>query len=100
MVFEELQQRYGSHIARRVQHDLGRAEFNLVDLDQLPVYLEARAEKAARDYRMVMENPLERGNVRCEVLQKLWREAEDIAYLLSIAEDVSTAVRATLVNGN
>jgi hypothetical protein len=100
MLFDDLQQRYGSHIAKRVKHGLAPAEFNVVDLERLPTYLETRAEKAARDYKTLMENPLERGNVRSEVLQKLWREAEDLAYILSIAEDVTTTVRASLVNGH
>lgn len=99
MLFDELQQRYGSHIAKRVKHGLAPTEFNSVNLEKLPAYLETRAEKAARDYKALMENPLERGNVRSEVLQKLWREAEDLAYILSIAEDVTTTVRASLANG-
>jgi hypothetical protein len=100
MLFHDLQQRYGSHIAKRIKLGLAPIEFNSVDLEKLPAYLEKRAEKAAEDYKVLMENPLERGNVRSEVLQKLWREAEDLAYILSIAEDVSITVRASLINGH
>lgn len=99
MLYEELQQRYGNHVAKRVRHDLTRGEFNAIALDGLPAYLEARAERAAQDYKTVMDNPLDRGSVRSEILQKMWREAEDLAYLLSVAEDVSTTVRAVFMNG-
>jgi len=37
--------------------------------------------------------------MQCESLQRLWREAEDLAYLLSIAEDVSITVRASMAGG-
>ena len=100
MVYEELQQRYGNHIAKRVQLELGKAEFHSVDIDVLPAFLESRAEKAAQDYKLLAENPLERGSMRSEVLQKRWREAEDLAYLLSVAEDVSITVRAAIAGGS
>ena len=96
MLYEELKQRYGNHIAKRVQRELDNREFRSVAVDSLPTYLETRAENVARDYKTIMENPLERGNVRSEVLQKRWREAEDLSYLVYIAEDVSSAVRASL----
>jgi hypothetical protein len=100
MLFHDLQQRYGSHIAKRIKIGLAPAEFNSADLEKLPIYLEKRAEKAAQDYKALMQNPLERGNVRSEVLQKLWRDAEDLAYILSIAEDVSVTVRAALAEAH
>jgi hypothetical protein len=97
MLYEDLQQRYGNHIAKRVQRELNRGEFSAVALDRLRIYLEARAEKAAQDCKALMDNPLDRGSVKADALQALWRNAEDLAYLLSIAEDVSVAVRATVV---
>ena len=96
MLYEDLQQRYGNHIAKRVRLALGSKEFNNADVGTLLNYLETRAEKVAQDYRTLMSNPLERGNMRSETLQKQWRDAEDLAYLLSVAEDVSTAVRASI----
>lgn len=96
MLYEELQSRYGAHIAKRVQHELSRSEFLNVELEALLMFLEQRADKAAHDYKKLMDNPLERGNVRSGILQKTWSDAEELAYLLSVAEDVSATVRATL----
>jgi len=99
MLYEELHRRYGNHVAKRIQRGLNHIEFNSVTLDVLPTYLEKRAEKAAKEYKTLMDNPLDRGNVRCEILQTSWREAEDLAYLLAIAEDVSMTVRTAMVVG-
>jgi len=99
MLYGELQVRYGNHIAKRVERELSRSEFSAADLNDLPHFLEKRAEKAAENYRQIMANPLERGTMQCESLQRLWREAEDLAYLLSIAEDVSITVRASMAGG-
>lgn len=100
MLYEEIRQRYGSHIAKRVQRELNQNEFNSLKVDDLHDYLESRAEKVGHDYRVIMANPFERGNVRSEVLQSRWREAEDLVYLLSVAEDVSLAVRESLKNAD
>lgn len=97
MLYEELKQRYGNHIAKRVQRELASNEFNKIGVEDLPHYLETRAEKVAQDYKKIMENPLERGNVRSEVLQRCWREAEDLAYLVSVAEEVATTVKSALM---
>lgn len=96
MLYEELQQRYGKHVAKRIQRELDHREFSQLNVDSLRGYLESRAENVARDYKSIMENPLERGNVRSEVLQMKWREAEELAYILCIAEDVSATVRASM----
>jgi hypothetical protein len=96
MQYEELQQRYGNHVAKRIQTGLMRNEFATVPIEELCIYLERRAEKAALDYRQIMSNPLDRGSLRSEVRQKVWRDAEDLSYLLSIAEDVSSTVRASV----
>ena len=96
MLYDELQQHFGSHIAKRVQSSLTRMEFQKVDVDKLRSYLEARAEASANCYKKLMDNPLERGNVRCEILHKQWSDAEDLVYLISVAEDVSLRVRATM----
>lgn len=96
MLYEELRQRYGNHIAKRIQRDLSHDEFRRADLETLVPFIETRAEKLAQDYKTLMENPFERGNMRSEVLQGRWRQAEDLAYLLSVAEDVSLAVRAAM----
>jgi tryptophan synthase alpha subunit len=98
MLYEDLRQRYGNHVAKRVQSELTRNEFHSVLLDDLPIYLAARAEKAAQKYRVAMENPIDRGSARGEVAQKLWREAEDLAYLLSVAEEISATVRASVAS--
>jgi hypothetical protein len=100
MLYEDLRQRYGTHIAKRVQHELNRSEFERIVLENLPVHLEERADKMERDYQALMNNPMERGNVRSEILHKRWRDAEDLAYLLSVAEEVSMTVRAAIAQGN
>lgn len=97
MNYDEIQQKYGTHLAKRIQRSLKPNEFLSTNLSNLAEFLEVRAEKAANDYRKLMDNPLERGNVRSELLQKVWSDAEELAYLLSIAEDVSSTVRASLI---
>jgi hypothetical protein len=96
MLYEELRHRYGNHVANRVRRELSRNEFNQTTLENLPAYLEERAKKLGGNYQALMDNPFERGNVRSEILQKRWRDAEDLAYLLSIAEDVTAAVRGAI----
>jgi DNA repair exonuclease SbcCD ATPase subunit len=99
MIYEELQQRYGAHVAKRIQRELNQSEFSSVHLENLKNHLEQRVERTEKNYKSLMSNPLENGNVRSEILQKQWHEAENLAYLLSIAEDVSSTVRAAIASG-
>ncbi len=99
MLYDHLQQRYGTHLAKRVQRELNGKEFAQVPVDQVSEFLAARADKAAQDYKSLMDNPLERGNVRSEVLQKRWQDAEDLAYIVTIADDVTLTVRASMNSG-
>jgi hypothetical protein len=100
MLYEELHQRYGNHIAKRVQQELSVAEFNQIAVPELLSYLELRAEAAHKEYRARLDNPFineELGDSRSDymdVLYRRWCEAEDLAYLVTIAEDVSTHTQA------
>lgn len=96
MRIEELEKTYGPHVAKRVTREVGARELEPVSVDQLCHFLQARAERFNAEFKACMANPLEQGNVRCELLQMKWHDAEELAYLLSVADDVSHAVRAAL----
>ena len=91
MIFEKLHKRYGSHVARRVQQELTTTEFGKIDLEDLPLWLETRAESAHRAYQAYVGNASanEPDGKRVAALYRHWQEAEELAYLITIAEDVS-----------
>ncbi len=101
MLYNDLHQYFGNHIAKRVQAQLSRSEFSQIDIKDLPEYLEMRAEAAHKEYQIYLDNPF--GDSRpqasrkteIDALYRRWREAEDLAYLIAVAEDVSH--NATLV---
>lgn len=104
MLYEELHQRFGSYISKRVQLELGLSEFNQVVIADLSHYLNARAETAHKDYQARLDNPLiheEQHKSRAQSLDSLyhrWRDAEDLAYLVSVAVDVGAATSRTVAN--
>jgi hypothetical protein len=95
MIFEELHNRYGTHVARRVQQELTPAEFDRLTLENLPTWLESRAEEAHQEYQVRLDNPFvneELGDGREEYVSTLyrrWQEAEELSYLIAVAEDVN-----------
>ncbi|MDE2029396.1 MAG: hypothetical protein KGI97_02410 [Alphaproteobacteria bacterium] len=96
MQYEDLHHRYGTHVSQRVKRELTPSEFNQVSIDNLPSWLEARADAAHETYRHLLSNPLAVSNkdqMRAGEACRRWRAAEDLAYLVVIAEDVSAAVR-------
>jgi hypothetical protein len=100
MIFEDLHNRYGAHVARRIQQELTPAEFKEVALENLPSWLAARAETAHKDYQTRLDNPFvneELGAARNDyvnVLYRRWQDAEELAYLIAVAEDVSAEAHA------
>ena len=100
MLYEDIHRRYGNHIARRVQQELSEIEFSEVGVNELAAYLEARAEAAHKEYQMRVDNPFineelgARRNDYMDVLYRRWRDAEDLAYLLTITEDVGMNAQA------
>ena len=102
MLYEELHQRYGNHIAKRVQQELSDSEFKQITLPELLSFLELRAEVAHTEYQTRLDNPFineELGDSRSDymdVLYRRWCEAEDLAYLVTIAEDVSVNARTNV----
>ena len=93
MIFEELHSRYGAHVARRVEQELRPSEFAQITLQQLPAWLETRAETAHKDYEKRLANPFAgeksgRGNA-IDTLYSRWQQAEELAYIIAIAEDVT-----------
>lgn len=96
MVYEELHSRYGSHVARRVQQELTAVEFAHIALQKLPTWLETRAEAAHKDYQMRLDNPFAceemngHGTHLIDTLYHRWQQAEELAYIIAVAEDVST----------
>ncbi|HEU0118827.1 MAG TPA: hypothetical protein VFR09_09365 [Alphaproteobacteria bacterium] len=102
MMYEDLHQRYGSHIAKRVQLELSPTEFRQIIVNELPTYLETRAELAHREYQTRIDNPFvstDKASKNVDTLYNRWRDAEDLAYLISIAEDVSATTRLVMAAG-
>jgi len=97
MEYDELHRRYGTHVAQRVRRELTSTEFNHIKLDELPLWLESRAETAHEEYRRLLNNPLassDQDSAKTGKFCRHWREAEDLAYLVAVAEDVGTKARA------
>jgi hypothetical protein len=96
MIFQELHNRYGSHVARRVQQELTSTEFEKITLKELPTWLETRAEAAHRDYQARLDNPYlaETAADQVSALYQRWQGAEDLAYIITVAEDVGARARA------
>jgi hypothetical protein len=94
MIYEQLQSRYGHYIARRLQLELTASELARADIDNLIHYLEDRAEVAHRQYKQVVDNPLaslkasDDGVKKRDALYQIWHEAEELAYVIAIAENV------------
>ncbi len=97
MFYEELHSRFGTHVAQRIKRELTPSEFNQTDIDDLIEWLETRAEGAHDAYRGLLNNPLaisEKDTIKAGEACRRWREAEDLAYLVAVADDVSTNARA------
>jgi hypothetical protein len=97
VVYEELHRRYGPHVSQRVRRELSPSEFGDVLLDNLTAWLAVRAETAHETYRNLLNNPLaasEDDAQRTGTACRRWREAEDLSYLVAIADDVSGYTRA------
>ena len=95
MQYQELHSRYGTHVSQRICRELTPAEFEQVDVNVLPSWLETRAEEAHATYRRLLSNPTTNFTaVHTGEACRHWREAEDLAYLVVIAEDVGMNLRA------
>lgn len=95
--YEDLHHRYGTHVSQRVKRELTPSEFNAIAIDQLQDWLEARAETAHDEYRRLLNDPLsssEKEHGGAGEACRRWREAEDLAYLVAIANDVGANARA------
>ncbi len=105
MQYQDLHQLYGTYIAKRVQHELHASEFNQVDIDGLTQYLELRAEAAHKEYHLRLDDPFNKEQLGgtssskvVDMLHRRWREAEELAYLIMVAEDVGANARMSLVS--
>lgn len=99
MQYEELHRRYGTHVSQRVRSELSNSEFTHVSIEELPQWLEARADAAHDEYRQLLSNPLassENDHAKAGIACRRWRNAEDLAYLVAIAEDVGATVSIAL----
>lgn len=97
MRYEELHHRYGAHVSQRVRRALSMSEFNRITLETLPIWLQARAETAHEEYSRILNNPLaasEFDEMRAGNARQFWKDAEDLAYLVVIAENVGENARA------
>jgi len=98
MLYEDLHRRFGSHVSQRVKRELSEAEFNQITVEKLSDFLMSRAEASHRDYQNLLNNPLVASMVderRTKQASRRWREAEDLAYLVAVAEDVNANARAS-----
>ena len=101
MLYDDVRQSYGDHIAKRVQRELSAGEFHEAAADTLTQFLEARAEDAHQTYKARLTHNLSSLGIKGEItpsietLHRRWREAEDLAYIVSVAEDVSQNLRTT-----
>jgi len=90
LTFEELNSRYGSYISQRLRQDLLSSELDTVEIEGLPQWLEERAEKAHKNYLMLLNNPIlssmDKNASSTGLACRRWRDAEDLAYLVAIAE--------------
>lgn len=99
MIYQELHQRYGNHIAKRIQVELSVSEFKQVMVEELSKYLEMRAEAAHKEYQILLDNPFINDKVRikheanAKALYNQWRNAEDLAYLIAVADDFCAQMR-------
>jgi hypothetical protein len=94
MQYDELHQRYGGHIAKRVEQELLPSEFQKVTLQNLMTFLETRAEAAHLEYQKRLDQLMgQKPGADIDVIYQSWREAEDLAYLISVAEDISLHYR-------
>lgn len=97
MLFDELVRRYGEYVSKRVQRELGSSEFSQIHLEELSPYLTLRAEEAHREYQRRLDRAtmnLGSCTMRDETTEALydrWRAAEELSYLLAIAQDASRA---------
>jgi hypothetical protein len=97
VIYEELHRRYGTHVSQRLRRELSASEFSEVLLDNLTAWLAARAEAAHEAYRTLLNNPLassEDDSLHTGAACRRWREAEDLSYLVAIADDVGANARA------
>jgi hypothetical protein len=102
MHYQELHQRYGSSIANRVKTELHNSEFLQINLEELLPYLELRAEAAHKEYQIQLADRYSDGKISkhaslVDALHRRWKEAEELAYLLLVAEDVNTNARLAAV---
>ena len=104
MQINELTSRYGQHVAARLQQELMPSEISLLLIERLPSFLQERAEAAHDAYKERLANPFindELGEVReeyIEVLRQRWLQAEELAYLIEVAEDVAANARQNLAS--
>ncbi len=77
-------------------------EFNQVHVEELPTYLELRAEALHKEYQIRLDDPFSKDQLEVgrssviDLLHRRWRAAEELSYLLMIAEDVNSNVRLSL----
>lgn len=105
MNYEELHQRYGTRIAKKVQEELSPAELNQVAIQDLLSYLEIRAEAAFKEYQAHIRNPLgdkessaNRAGI-IDLLHRRWKSAEEISWVVAIGEEHGVRSHLRVVNG-
>lgn len=100
MTYEELYHRFGTHVSQRIRRELSPSEFSALSIDNLTSWLEERAEAAHELYVRMLSHPVIADAMRTipntRTACQRWREAEDLAYLVAVADDVSAHVRVRI----
>jgi len=92
MRFEELKTISGGVVAERVRQALTLEQFDKINLQDLPDYLEDRAELSRRAYQDHLDSAGGRISEQekmasvLNVLRRRWQEAEELAYLVLLAD--------------
>lgn len=103
MHYQELHQRYGERIAKRVEAHLTASEFETTALDDLVDYLETRADAARSKYQSQLIDPSMRNELASkktiDLLHSRWRNEEEISYLVALADDINNNPKIRIAVG-
>jgi hypothetical protein len=89
MTQRELSEYFGKVVADRVFQELAPGELSKVVVEDIAEYLEIRAESAHLKYTTAQHNPELFSDCERAQFEEAWRQAEDLAYIVQVAENVA-----------
>lgn len=84
---------YGTLLGQRLAQALTPAEQAQVVIEDMAEYLEIRANAAQKRYDAALESD-DSSDKHITNLRTAWREAEELLYLVTVAENVAATTRA------